>query len=116
MASFLDALKGKSKGNIEEYLDTLGIEEDDLLHEHADMWVKTLDLENVDHVGTISGELKKGNIVLLNIEPLFKKNQIKLRQAVSEVKGIVTEIDGDIARLSEHKILLTPSGVKIAKK
>ena len=116
MASFLDALKGKSSGNIEEYLDTLGIEEDDLLHEHADMWVRTLDLENVDNVGTIQKELKKGNIVILNIEPLFKKNQIKLRQAVSEVKGVINDINGDIARLSEHKLILTPTAVKISKK
>jgi SepF-like predicted cell division protein (DUF552 family) len=53
--------------------------------------------------------------VLLNIEPLYKKNAIKLRQAVSELKGTVHEINGDVARLTEHKILATPSGVKIAK-
>jgi len=116
MASFLDKLKGKSGGNIEDYLDTLGIEEDDLLHEHANMWVKTLKLEDTKDVKTAASELKKGNIVLLDIEPLFKKNQIKLRQAISEVKGIIMDINGDIARLSEHKILLTPNEVKISKK
>ena len=68
------------------------------------------------YIEKVTDELKKGNIVLLNIEPLYKKNTIKLRQAVSELKSTITDINGDIARLSEHKVLVTPSGVKIAKK
>ena len=112
---FLQKLRGGGT-NIEEYLDTLGVEEDDLLEEHADMWVKTQNLDEVLDVERIAGELKKGNIVLLNIEPLYKKNAIKLRQAVSEIKGTITDINGDSARFSEHKLLVTPSGGKISKK
>lgn len=112
----LDKLRGTSEAEIEEYLNTLGLEEGDLLEEHADMWVKPLTLEQLADIEKISGELKRGNVVLLNIEPLYKKNTIKLRQAVSEIKGVVDEINGDIARLSEQKILATPAGVKIAKK
>lgn len=110
------SLTTKSDVDIEEYLNTLGVEEDDLLEEHADMWIKPIALEQVVDVDRISTELKKGNIVLLNIEPLYKKNTIKLRQAVSEIKGTVHSINGDMARLTEHRILITPSGVKIAKK
>jgi SepF-like predicted cell division protein (DUF552 family) len=55
-------------------------------------------------------------MVLLNIEPLYKKNTIKLRQAVSEIKGTIHDINGDIARLSDTKVLVTPANVKIAKK
>lgn len=110
------SLGGRGDVDIEEYLDTLGIEEDDLLEEHADMWVKPLALEQVVDVERVSSELRKGNVVLLNIEPLYKKNTIKLRQAVSELKGTIHEINGDIARLTETKVLATPSGVKIAKR
>ena len=115
MAGILERFKGNKGVDIEEYLNTLGIEEDDLLVEHADMWVRPFSLEEVMDVEKISTELKKGNIILLNIEPLFKKNAIKLRQAVSEIKGTVHEINGDIARVTEHKLLVTPSGVKIKK-
>ena len=107
---------GAREADIEEYLNTLGLEEDDLLEEHADMWVKPLVLEDVVDIERVSDELKKGNMVLLNIEPLYKKNTIKLRQAVSEIKGSVHEINGDIARLSDTKVLITPANVKIAKK
>ena len=110
------SLTTRSDVDVEEYLNTLGVEEDDLLEEHADMWVRPVVLEQVTDVERISNELRKGNIVLLNIEPLYKKNSIKLRQAVSELKGTVHSINGDMARLTEHRILITPSGVKIAKK
>lgn len=115
MAGILEKFRGNSDVDIEEYLDTLGLEQDDLLVEHADMWVRPYSLEEVLDVEKIAAELRKGNIILLNIQPLFKKNAIKLRQAVSELKGTVHEINGDMARVTEHKLLVTPSGVKIAK-
>lgn len=116
MAGILERLRTDKGVDIEDYLDTLGVEEDDLLEEHANMWVRPYVLEEVVDVENINDELKKGNMVLLNIEPLYKKNMIKLRQVVSELRGTTTELNGDIARLSEHRILITPSGVKIAKK
>jgi SepF-like predicted cell division protein (DUF552 family) len=116
--SILGKLKmgGAKETDIEDYLNTLGIEEGDLLEEQADMWVKPFALEDVVDVERVNDELKKGNMVLLNIEPLYKKNTIKLRQAVSELKGTVHDINGDMARLSETKVLITPANVKIAKK
>ncbi|MBI4215067.1 cell division protein SepF [archaeon] len=118
MVGLLQKFKGGGarEADIESYLDTLGVEEGDLLEEHADMWVRPMALDDVSDVERVSGELRKGNIVLLNIEPLYKKNNVKLRQAVSELKGSVHDLNGDIARLSETKVLLTPGGVKITKK
>jgi SepF-like predicted cell division protein (DUF552 family) len=101
--------------DVEEYLNTLGVDQDDLLEEHADMWIRNMVLEQVQDIEKVSTEIRKGNIVLLNIESMAKKNSIKLRQAVSELKGTVHTINGDIARLSEHRLIITPSGVKIAK-
>ena len=118
MAGLLNKFKGggAKETDIEGYLDALGIEEGDLMEDHADMWVRTMTLDDVADVGKVSGELRKGNLVLLNIEPLYKKNNVKLRQAVSELKGAAVDMNGDIARLSETKVMLTLSGVKISKK
>ena len=121
MASFLNKFKGKISGegdegiDVDEFLDTLGIENEDLLVEEADMWVRPYILEDTEDVAAISEDLDKGNIVILNVEPLYKRNTIKLKQAVSRIKEHSRGIDGDIARLSEYKLLLTPSGVKVAK-
>ncbi len=116
MPALLGKLKTSKNVDIEEYLDNLALEEEDLLEEHADMWVKPLSLESVGDVEDVVSELRKGNIILLNISPLYKKNTIKLKQAISELKGQVSELDGDIARITEEKVLVTPSRVKIAKK
>lgn len=112
----LKMMSAKPETDIEEYLDTLGLEEGDLLEEHADMWVKSYRLEDVADVERVNGELLKGNMVILDIEPLYKKNTIKLRQSISEIKGAVHSMNGDIARLTEQKILITPANIKFSKK
>jgi len=121
MAGFLNKFKGKLSGegeegvDVDEFLDTLGIENEELLIEEADMWVRPYILEDLNDVSAIDEDLDKGDIVILNVEPLFKRNAIKLKQAVSRIKDHARSIDGDIARLSEFKLLLTPRGVKVAK-
>ena len=121
MLGFLNKFKGKLSGeseeeiDIDEFLDTLGVENEDLLVEEADMWVKPYVLEDLEDVAAIDSDLDKGNIVILNVEPLLKRNRIKLKQAISRIKEHAAEIDGDIARLSEYKLLVTPKGVKVAK-
>ena len=101
--------------DIEEYLDTLGVEEEDIMEEEADVWVKPYILEDTVDVTAINDDINNGNVVLLNIEPLYKRNSIKLKQAISEIKGNIRTVDGDIARLSEFKLLITPRGMKVAK-
>ena len=116
MAGILGKLGGRKQDvDIEDYLDELGLEEGDLLEEQADMWVLSYALEDLSDVEDIFGELRKGNQIILNIEPLRKKNKVKLRQAISELKGQVHDINGDIVALSQEKILVTPANVKIRK-
>lgn len=117
MAGILDKFK-MSKGkdmNVEEYLNQLGMEEGDLMEEEADTWVKSIPLNKIVDVESVTKELRQGNIVLLNIKPMYKKNTVKLRQSVSELKGTVNDLNGDIARLSEERILMTPAGIKIKR-
>lgn len=120
MAGIIDKFSekvGSSEENegIEEYLDTLGLEEEDLLEEEAEMWIRPLTLEESSDVKEVNDTVKEGNIVLLNIKPLFENNTMKLKKAISRIKGTAQGIDGDIARLSEYKLLIAPEGVKIAK-
>ena len=106
---------GVEDSDIEEYLDTLGLEHEDLFQGEADMWVKPYMLQTSKDVGAIQKDLMDGNIVLINIEPLYKRNSTRLKQAVSQIKGTVATWHGDTARISEFKILATPKGVKVAQ-
>ena len=115
LKKFTSKLGVNPKVDVDEYLDTLGLEQEDLLQDEADVWVKPYVLEDVGDTVAITDDLKSGNIVLLNIEPLYKRNTTKLKQAVNELKALVKSLDGDVARLSEYKLIFTPHGVKFAK-
>ncbi|VVC04335.1 Cell division protein SepF [Candidatus Burarchaeum australiense] len=106
---------GVGKGmDIEEYMDTIELENVDMMHEAADFYVKPVALESEADAKVIAEELKNRNIILLNITPMAR-NQPKLKMIVNELKKFVTKLDGDIARIDDEKILLTPSKVKIVK-
>ena len=101
--------------DVEEYMNTMDLENVDLLHEAADFYVKPVALESEADAKVIEDELKQRNIILLNITPM-KKQPTKLRGIVNELKTFVTKLNGDIALLDPDKILLTPSKIKIVKR
>ena len=87
----------------------------DLLEEPADFYVKPIALETDEDVQIIEDELNQGNIILLNISPL-SRTPAKLKKLVGDIKTYVSTVNGDIARLDDEKVLVTPSKVKIVKK
>ena len=44
------------------------------------------------------------------------KNAMKLKELVSAIRASVEDIDGDVARISQERIIVTPSKVKIIKR
>ena len=101
--------------NLEDYMNTVEMENVDVLHEAADFYVKPIALESEADVNVIMEELKAKNIILLNVTPMSKQPN-KLRQTMDNIKAFVMKINGDIARIDEDKILLTPTNVKIVKR
>ena len=101
--------------DIEEMLNNLDVDETSI-YDNADALVKPVSLNTEQDVTVVIEEAKKGNIVLLNIADLSKRNALKLREYVDQIKQTVSSIDGDIARISQEKVLITPARVKIFKK
>ena len=99
---------------IEEFMDTVEMENVDVLHQAADFYVKPVALESEADVQVIMEELKNKNIILLNVSPMAKQTN-KLKHIVDNIRAFITKINGDIARIDNDKILLTPSKVKIVK-
>jgi len=113
---FLENVLGKREEvDIEDFLNTLD-EDDDTLYEDADAYVKPISLQGDEDSTLAVEELKKGNFILLNIGDLSKRNAIKLRDLVSGIRSAVSEMDGDIARISHDRVLVTPSKIKIVKR
>ena len=114
--AFLEKVLRKEEGiDIEDFLNNLDAQ-DDTIYEEADAFVKPVTLTTDADIDAVVNEAKAGNIILLNIGDLSRRNAIKLKELVTKIKSGVDEIDGDIARISQERVLITPSKVKIIKK
>ncbi|MFH1751412.1 MAG: cell division protein SepF [archaeon] len=114
--AFLEKVWKKSEElDMEDFLNNMDSEEEDL-YENADFYVKPIELQSDKDCEFACEELKKGNIILLDISSLGKRNALKLREYVSSIRKTASSLDGDIARISDSKVLITPSRVKIIKR
>lgn len=114
--AFLEKVLKKEEGiDIEDFLNNLDAE-DDTAYEDADAFVKPFTLTTEADIAVVVTEAKAGNIVLLNIGELSKRNAIKLKELIIKIKSNIEAINGDIARISHDHVLITPSRVKIIKK
>lgn len=115
MSFFQKVLSKDDNIDVEEFLNNLDAVEEDT-YEDADAFVKPLLLQGDADMETIVAEVKKGNFMLLNISDIAKRNALKLRDMINDIKQETDLIDGDIARISHDHVLITPSKVKIVKR
>lgn len=101
--------------SVEEFMSAAEAEDIDVLHKAADFYVKPISLQTEADLAIVEDELKNKNIILLNITPIAR-NPAKLKSSVEHLKAFAHKINGDLARIDEDKILVTPHNVKIVKK
>ena len=77
------------------------------------VYLKALPLRTLDDVNVVKREVKSGNILILKVSPLARKSVEDVERAVSELCDFIQLIGGDIARLGEERVVLTPSFVRI---
>src|SRR3989449_11220157 len=80
---------------------------------HSPIYVKALPLQELDDVEVIKTEIRTGNILIVRITPLPRKSVDETKLAITELTDHVKSIGGDIARLGEKRIVITPPGAKI---
>lgn len=95
------------------------LEVEETAEEEAEMgklepiYVKSVDLQSLNDVQIIANELKSGNIVIIDITALMNQDPAELKRAIDQLKGICHGIGGDIGRLTESKVLVTPRFIRI---
>ena len=77
------------------------------------MMLKAYALRSATEVEKVKEDIENNTIVILRITPLAQKNIEELREAVSRLYEIATANGGDIARLGEDRIIITPPTVGI---
>ena len=84
--------------------------------EAASMYVRFMELSGLMDVTPISEEVRKGNMVVMDVSPLVQQGtetQTQLKRAVEQLRAVCISVDGDIGQLGNRYIILAPSRVKI---
>jgi SepF-like predicted cell division protein (DUF552 family) len=76
------------------------------------IYLKTFTLRNKD-IAEIKSDIQKHMILIIRITPLAQKDVDELRLVIEDLYKSVTSLGGDISRLGEERIIITPPNVKI---
>lgn len=77
------------------------------------VYLKALPLRDLEDVDVVKREVKAGNILILKVSPLARKSIEDVKKAVSELCEFTQAVGGDIARLGEERVVITPAFVRI---
>lgn len=77
------------------------------------VYLKALTLRDVSDAASVKDDIKKHMILILRVTPLAQKDVEELRKVVEDLYSYAQSVGGDIARLGEERIVITPPGVKI---
>ena len=77
------------------------------------IYVKAYPLRDSADVPRIKAEIIEGNILIVKITPIAKRSVEETKSAINELVEFIKSIQGDIARLGEERIVMTPPTVKV---
>lgn len=75
--------------------------------------LKAMTLKSTEDLQKIESDVQNKTIVILKITPLAQKSLDELKSSIEQLYDFATSIGGDIARLGDERIVITPPGVKI---
>jgi SepF-like predicted cell division protein (DUF552 family) len=76
-------------------------------------YIKAIPLRAYEDIDIIKAEVRAGNIVICNVAPLAKTSIEDVKRGINELNEYARHIDGDIARLGEERVIITPKKVQI---
>jgi SepF-like predicted cell division protein (DUF552 family) len=77
------------------------------------VYLKALPLRALEDVDIVKREVQSGNVLILKVSPLARKSVDDVKQAVSELVEFTQTVGGDIARLGEERVVITPAPIRI---
>ena len=80
---------------------------------NKDVLLKALALRSVEDIPKIQEDVTNNTIVILKVTPLAQKSLEELKSSVEQLYEFATSVGGDIARLGDERVVITPPGVKI---
>ncbi|PKP58860.1 MAG: hypothetical protein CVT88_06600 [Candidatus Altiarchaeales archaeon HGW-Altiarchaeales-1] len=80
-------------------------------------YVKVTDLNSIEKIDKIRRDLLAGNVVVADVGEISKSGTDKssLQMILKELKNKVEDVHGNIARLSEERLILIPSDMRFVR-
>jgi len=75
--------------------------------------LKALALRSIEDIPKIQEDVANKTIVILKVTPLAQKSLEELKSSVEQLYEYATSVGGDIARLGDERVVITPPGVRI---
>ena len=79
------------------------------------IYLKAITLKDISDLESIKNDAKRHMILIVRITPMAQKDIGSLRKAIDDLYNFVKSAGGDIARLGEERVVITPPAVKIWK-
>jgi SepF-like predicted cell division protein (DUF552 family) len=76
-------------------------------------FIKAIPLRAYEDIDVIKAEVRAGTIVICNVAPLAKNNIEDVKRGINELNEYAQNIEGDIARLGEERVIITPKSIRI---
>ncbi|HYY40517.1 MAG TPA: cell division protein SepF [Nitrososphaera sp.] len=77
------------------------------------LYLKAMTLRDKSDITVVKEDIKKNMILIVRVTPLAQKDLEELRKVVEDLYSYTESAGGDIARLGEERIVITPPSVKI---
>jgi SepF-like predicted cell division protein (DUF552 family) len=77
--------------------------------------LKAITLRDISDLNIIKEDARKQILLIIRVTPLAQKDTDNLRKAIEDLYNYVKSSGGDIARLGEERVVITPPSVKIWK-
>jgi SepF-like predicted cell division protein (DUF552 family) len=81
--------------------------------QNTPIYLKAITLRDMSDIPSIKDDAKKRMILILRVTPLAQKDVADLRRAIEDLYKYVQSVGGDIARLGEERVVITPPSVRI---
>lgn len=96
--------------DLEEYAD-----ETELFDQTASMMVRVAEITTYDDLREFANYVYQGNLLLLDFSAIAG-DDIVLRRVTSDLKKLVSDINGNIAGMGKTQMIIAPTGVKIDRR
>jgi len=77
------------------------------------IYIKARVLQSLEDLDGVKSEVNAGNIIIVRLGSLAEKSTDDVKKAVNELLDFAQQIGGDIARLGEERVVVTPPFVEI---